>query len=445
MLYNMVCKVINFPIYLTMKAALITPFLSHLPFHPSFYLGYGAAILRKRFALDIIDLNAHIYFKNRERLREVLLSFENKQIVSDNVDFHSLYHQLLDNAEKEMKQVSWKDYQEVFITTPSWFTTIPTEDVLRLSKIIKRESHRTEISFFGNSLGSWTDEESLVKNDIQIRHLNHLFEPNPGNEPVNYDLLPTPLYEDREKYIFDILPFRLKHGCIWGRCRFCSLAKGWNSGYLERSVKDVIQEMEELIDQYKPKMLVCRDNSINGGNLMEFSTCFEEFQKPWVGMARADLSGKEIKALERSGCKFIYFGLESGSDRVLSEINKGIDSKQMSRFIRDLHANDIMPAPSLFVGAPGETDEDFKKTVQFISDHKNFLDIINLYPLMITPCSDFYLTEKEPNSNALSRLNTLIRVCKDIGIKVCVGTQSAEYVLFKRVYPNHDHNSTGYG
>ncbi len=54
--------------------------------------------------------------------------------------------------------------------------------------------------------------------------------------------------------------------------------------------------------------------------------------------------------------------------------------------------------------------------------------------------SDFSLTKKERNSNALIRLNTLIRVCKDIGIKVCVGTQSAEYALFKRVYPNQDHN-----
>ena len=429
----------------TMKAALITPFLSHLPLHPSSYLGYGAAILRKRFELDIIDLNAQIYFKNRERLKEVLFAFDRKQVVLDNFDLYPLYYQLLDSAEKELKQISWKDYQKVFITTPSWFTTIPTKDVLKLSNIIKRESHRTEIFFFGNSLGSWTDEESLMKHDIQIRHLNDLFNVNPGNEPVNYDTFPTPVYENREKYIFDILPFRLKHGCIWGKCRFCSLAKGWNSGYLERSVKDVIQEMEELIDRYKPKMLVCRDNTMNGNNLIEFCRYFEEFKKPWVGMARADLSIKEIEVLQRAGCKFIYFGLESGSDRVLNEINKGISSRQMSRFIRALHDHDIMPAPSLFVGTPGETEDDFEKTVQFILDHKNLLDIVNLYPLMITPGSDFSIAKKETNSNALIRLNTLIRVCKDIGIKVCVGTQSAEYVLFKSVYPNHDHNHFAYG
>ncbi|MCJ7580251.1 MAG: hypothetical protein MUP98_06925, partial [Candidatus Aminicenantes bacterium] len=273
-----------------MKAALITPFLSHLPLHPSSYLGYGSAILRKKFELDIIDLNAQIYFKNRERLREVLFAFDRKQVVLDNVDLYPLYHQLLDSAEKELKQISWKGYQKVFITTPSWFTTISTEDVLKFSNIIKRESPPTEIFFFGNSLGSWTDEERLVKHDIQIRHLNDFFNVNPGNEPVNYDTLPTPVYENREKYIFDILPFRLKHGCIWGKCKFCSLAKGWNSGYLERSVNKVVGEIKKLIDKHNPKMLVCRDNSINGKNLLEFCACFEKLKKPWIGMARADLS-----------------------------------------------------------------------------------------------------------------------------------------------------------
>ena len=154
-------------------------------------------------------------------------------------------------------------------------------------------------------------------------------------------------------------------------------------------------------------------------------------------MARADLSDKEIEALQKAGCRLIYFGLESGSDRVLSEINKGIDSRQMSRFIGELYDHDIMPAPSLFVGAPSETEDDFEKTVQFILDHESFLDIINLYPLRMTPASEYTLSKRESNKNTLNRLKRLIQVCEDTGIKVCIGEQSAEYILFKRVYPGH--------
>jgi len=214
---------------------------------------------------------------------------------------------------------------------------------------------------------------------------------------------------------------------------------------LERSAKEVMEEVEELIDNYSPKMLACRDNSLNGNNLFEFCTNFKNMNMPWGGMARADLSEKEIDALEKAGCKIIYFGLESGSDKILNEINKGIDSKQMSRFIRQLYDHDIIPAPSLFVGAPSETEIDFQKSIQFILDHRNYLNMINLYPLRLTPVSDFSFLKKISTSNTTIRLNQMINLCKDIGIKVCVGEQSAEYVLFKSVYPCHDHKNVNYG
>jgi hypothetical protein len=420
-----------------MEAVLVTPFLGHLPLYPSSYIGYGAAVLKRTIELDVIDLNAEICFRNKDILKGVLSDIDKNQVIFDSYHLSPLYHELLNNVEKEYELIFWRNYESVFITMPSWFVNIPTDDILKLSDLINRESPESKIFFFGNSLGSWTDEKRLSNSNVNIIHLNHLFEMNPVNEPVNYDSLPTPVYERREKYIFDILPFRLKHGCIWGKCRFCSLAKGWNSGYKERSAKRVIQEIEELDIKYSPTMLACNDNSINGANLLEFCSYFEHFNKPWAGMARADLSDKEIVALQKAGCRMIYFGLESGSDRVLNAINKGISSKQMSNFIKKLYDNNIMPAPSLFVGTPGETEDNFENTIQFILDHKHYLDILNLYPFMVTPASDFSFMHKEPNTNALFRLMKLVKVCTDIGIKVCVGEQNAEYVLYNEVYPNH--------
>jgi radical SAM superfamily enzyme YgiQ (UPF0313 family) len=338
-------------------------------------------------------------------------------------------------VESVYKSIEWEKYQSVFITTPTWFVTIPTDEILKLSNFVKKASPDSKVYYFGNSLGSWTDESKLKTNDIHIRHLNDLFKSDPVNEPVDFEALPTPFYENQKKYIFDLLPFRLKHGCIWGKCRFCSLAKGWNSGYKERSVKNAIQEIEALIDHYKPKMLVCRDNSINGKNLLEFCAGLENFKIPWVAMSRADLSDAEIAALQGAGCRFLYFGLESGSDQVLDQINKGIDSKQMSHFIRTLSDHGIMPAPSLFVGAPGETEDDFAQTAQFIRDHQNFLNVINLYPFMLTPASDFFNLKKTSKNHAIKRLFKLIRICEESGITVCVGEQSAEYILFKKVCP----------
>jgi len=425
----------NKELRLDMKAALTTPFLGHLPLHPGSYIGYATALLNQKFNLDVLDFNADIYFKNRQGLKKVLSDIDQKPVVIDNLDLAPFYYELLKRVEKEYKKIPWKRYQQIFITTPTWFTNVYTKNIVQLAGLIKRESPKTSLFFFGNSLGTWTDENVLKENDIRIVHLNDLFKLNPESKPVDYDSLPTPVYKNRYKYIFNILPFRLKHGCIWGKCKFCSLAKGWNSGYRERSAKTAVKEIEELDRLYNPTMLVCRDNSINGHHLHEFCTRLENFQKPWAAMARADLEKKDLQSMHKAGCRLIYFGMESGSDHVLNKINKGIHSKQISTFIRNLYETNITPAPSLFVGAPGETEEDFKKTIHFITHHKPYLRAVNVYPLSMTPASNFAVEGAKPSNKVLLRLFELIRLCKEMDLKICVGEQSAEYIFGKKIYP----------
>ncbi len=418
-----------------MKAALVTPFVSHLPLYPSSYVGYGAAVLKERFELDVIDLNADIYFKNRNRLRKLLYNIDREQVIFDEFDLYPLYYKLMKGVEKEYGKIPWGQYRAVFVTIPAWFVNVPTENVLKLTHVIRKEAPDAEVFFFGNSLGSWTDQKRLKENGIKVVHLNDLFELNPMNEPVDYDSLPTPLYEFGRKYIFDIIPIRFKHGCTWGKCKFCSLAKGWNSGYKERSAKRVIQEVEELDRKYNPIMFVCNDNSITGKNLLEICRLLEGVNKPWGAMGRADLTKKEIAALHKAGCTVVYFGLESGSDRVLHEINKGISSRQMSYFVKELYNNNIMPAPSFFVGSPGESESDFEKTLEFISDHRDYLDMINVYPLAMTPASEFSIAHKQPNREIFIRLAKLINLCTGLGMRVCVGEQCSEYAIIKEPYP----------
>ncbi|MGO9572418.1 MAG: B12-binding domain-containing radical SAM protein [Desulfomonilaceae bacterium] len=419
------------------RAALVTPCLSHLPFHPSCFLGYGAALLAGRYDLEVMDLNAELHFKHREKLKPILDIMDKAQFVSDALFLYPFYQAVETHIDGYYAEIPWKKYPLVYVTPPSWFPTVPTEAVLRLSRAIKRVSSETRIFFFGNSLGSWTNEWELEKNGVQTVHLNGLCELDPTAKPVRYDLLPTPIYENRNKYLFDLLPFMLKHGCSWGRCRFCSLSKGWNSGYLERSPKAAIMELEALIDQYAPAALVCRDNSLNGHNLVEFCGYLERFNKPWYGMSRADLSGKKIQALWKAGCKGIFFGLESGSDRTLSAMNKGITSKQLSNFIKRLHSNGILPAPSIIIGAPGEGRVNFEKTIQFLMDHRRYFEIVNVYPFRATPASEFASQKKQPAPNTLMRLFQFIQTCENLGLQVCVGEQCAEYVLFKRFYNGH--------
>jgi hypothetical protein len=416
-----------------MKAALVTPFLSQLPFHPSCSLGYGTAVLRSRYEVDVIDLNAEMHFKNRARLKQVLHRIDEARVVTDDLFLYPFFDQQESRIDRVYAALAWQDYSVVYVTPPSWFPMVPTEAVLGLCRLIHRVSPATQVFFFGNSLGTWTNEGDLEANGVQTVHLNDLFSTNGTAKPVRYDRLPTPIYEHREKYLFDLLPFMLKHGCSWGQCRFCSLCRGWNSGYLERSAKAALMELEALVDRYDPKVLVCRDNSINGQNLLEFCRSLKTFGKPWGGMCRADLNGRHIDALWRSGCRVLFFGLESGSDRILTAMNKGITSRQISRFIKKLHLAGILPVPSLILGTPGEEREDFEKSIKFLEDHRRYFDVVNVYPFMATPASEFTSQKRQPNRNTLLRLFQFIRRCEELKLKVIVGEQTTEYFMFNRI------------
>ncbi|MDQ7784682.1 MAG: radical SAM protein [Desulfomonilaceae bacterium] len=389
--------------------------------------------MAERYDVDVIDLNADLHSRYRAKLEPILDFMDESRVVSDALHLYPFYDEVDTHIDEHYEGVPWGKYQRVYITPPSWFPTVPTKAILRLSHIIHRVSPETGIFFFGNSLGSWTNQEELKKNGVRAVHLNHLAAMDSNARPIQYDLLPTPMYEHREKYLFDLLPFLLKHGCPWGRCRFCSFCAGSNSGYVERSVKAAIEELETLIDRYDPAALVCRDHSLNGLNLIQFCAYVEALSRPWCGQSRADLSGKQIEALRKAGCRLIYFGLESGSDRVLRELNKGITSRQMSDFIKELHSHGILPAPSLIVGAPAEEEADFEKTIQFILDHARYLDVVNVYPFMATPGSEFSRQEEQPVPDTPLRLLRFIHTCEDLGLKVILGEQSIEYYIFNWV------------
>lgn len=407
--------------------------ISHLPLHPSCFLGYAAAILAKTYDLDVIDLNAELHLKNAGRLKAVLTAMDRSAIVSDFRFLHPFYKALDVQIDGYYAAISWNEYHMVYVTPPSWFPMVPAEAVLRLSHAIRGRSPDTAVFFMGNSLGSWTSEAELCNAGVQAVHLNDLFSPGGTAAPVRYDDLPTPVYEGREKYLFDLLPFALKHGCYWEKCRFCSLSKGWNSGYLERSPEAAIKELELLIDRYRPGMLFCRDHSLNGRNLVEFCRSIESFRIQWCGQSRADLSEKKLKALRNAGCSSIYFGLESGSDRMLRALNKGIVSRQMSEFIKRMNSTGILPVPSLIIGAPGEKEADFEMTIRFLTDHSSCLEVVNVYPFMETPASELASQGKGPDKNTQLRLFRFIQICQDLGLKVCLGEQSIEYTVLKRL------------
>jgi hypothetical protein len=77
--------------------------------------------------------------------------------------------------------------------------------------------------------------------------------------------------------------------------------------------------------------------------------------------------------LQRSGCQYVFFGLESGSQRVNNIINKGVDLRQAKRILADCHAAGQNVVVSSIKGFPTERPEEFKSTQDFYQTlYKNY-------------------------------------------------------------------------
>jgi hypothetical protein len=87
-----------------------------------------------------------------------------------------------------------------------------------------------------------------------------------------------------------------------------------------------------------------------------------------------------LDKLRRSGCVCLAYGIESGSQRVLDLMKKGFRIKDAQEVIRDTSDAGIAVVANFMFGFPGETDEDFEETLNFIFENKKRFTSLNPSP-----------------------------------------------------------------
>ena len=154
-------------------------------------------------------------------------------------------------------------------------------------------------------------------------------------------------------------------GCN-GHCAFCSKAVMNNQIYL-RSIDNILAEIDECMSLGFEGIQFCDDTiAINKKRLSEL--CQKIGKKViWRCFCRADQVNIDIlKLMADSGCHEILYGIESGSQKLLDNVDKGITVAQQERAILDTHRANIRVKASFIVGLPGETMETIEETAQFI-------------------------------------------------------------------------------
>lgn len=199
----------------------------------------------------------------------------------------------------------------------------------------------------------------------------------PENERININGLPMPDYESIDFTQYEVpngVNSEISRGCT-AKCTFCEETHFWK--YRQRQAVDLITEIEWLYYNKGTDIIWFIDSLINGNikELRAFALALKEkdLKVRFTGYARHDgrMDLAYLQDLADGGCIMFNFGCESGSQKVLDDMHKGVTIQEMEQNLIDCKKVGIWAATNWIVGFPTEEFQDYSDTMTFMWRMRN--------------------------------------------------------------------------
>ncbi len=213
-----------------------------------------------------------------------------------------------------------------------------------------------------------------------------------GNE-INLDMLPFPdrrllnnnCYADPflKKPMTGVVTSR---GCPYN-CIFCANFYG---SFRQRSAKNVICELKHIVRDFNIRNVRFMDDNFTIDKDRLISICSgiigNKLKLNWTCLSRVDTVDKEMLFyMSEAGCKAMFIGIESGSQKILDYYKKGYSINLIREQCRLMKEAGIEIVSWFMIGAPMETAEDVKESLKLsLEIDSDFICINELEPLPTT-------------------------------------------------------------
>lgn len=351
-----------------MKVALTRPnYHSHL-ITPQLGLGYISSYLKERgFSTSIIDgLN---------------LSLTNEEITdkcgdADIVGINCLsdYYPKVVELSKMLKSKGKKVViggphasvlpKETLMGTGADFVVVGEgeETMHELVSCIKNNKPTTGIE------GLLTRESSTILKRAYIKDLDSLPFPDwKGMEPNTYKKAPHGGFVKA----FPVAPITSTRGCPY-ECTFCASPEIWGRRIRYRSPKNVVDEIEYLVNEHGVKEIHFEDDNLTLKKSHVEGICElileRKIKVNWAtpnGIRVDTITPELLKLMKKSGCYFIAFGIESGNESILKKIKKETDLATITYAVHEARKIGLVTQGFFIFGLPGETKETVENTVNY--------------------------------------------------------------------------------
>ena len=196
-------------------------------------------------------------------------------------------------------------------------------------------------------------------------------------ERININGMPMPDYEGIDFSHYRVpngVTSEFSRGCT-AKCTFCEETHFWR--YRQRQAVDVLTEAEWLYYNKGTDIMWFIDSLVNGdpSELRAFARALTAKNIPmrWTGYARCDgrMDDEYFKDIAEGGAIMLNYGCESGSQKVLDDMAKGVTIQEMEDNFKWGKKHGVWAATNWIVGFPTEDFDDFAKTMQFLWRNRN--------------------------------------------------------------------------
>lgn len=368
------------------------------------WLSYAAGVLdQKGYELKIIDAPAKSY-KKRQTLD--MVEEYNPDLVVIDTSTGSIYSDL--SFTKKIKEVL-PDTKTCLVGT---HVSATVNEILPKHAGFVDFIARHEYDYTLPELAEAIEGKRDISSVLGVSYCEKGELKENGDRPYieNLDDLPfvTSVYKkylDYKDYFYahvsyPTVSFFSSRGCP-SKCIYCMYSQVmFGKAYRKRSAQNMFEEIVYITEEFPDvkEILIDDDNfSVDQKNVREFCKLMikNHIKLKWVCECRVNLTYETMVLMRKAGCRLIVTGYESGSQKILDNMHKGI-TLDMSRKFNDAAKSAKMRVHGCFmVGNPGETKETMMETLNFAKSLT--MDTVQFFPLMVYPGTEAYDWAKKNN------------------------------------------------
>ncbi|MCC7574741.1 radical SAM protein [Candidatus Woesearchaeota archaeon] len=180
---------------------------------------------------------------------------------------------------------------------------------------------------------------------------------------------------DLDKYFVPetVLPLKTSSTCYYKGCAFCSHYS--NDKYVEYD----LLFLDKTLSNNSAKNYFLIDDMIHSKRLLDLAKLFKKHGVNWACQLKPtkDFSKEILQELKSSGLKFVMWGVESGSNKVLKAMNKFLTKEESSLILKNSKESGVINSVFIMFGFPTETKQDFLETIDFLKENKDYVDLVS--------------------------------------------------------------------